>query len=73
VLLGRRDSTTASYSGANANLPSPDEDVAELAAKFAAQGLSITDLVTLSGSYVTSLAFARNISQTFADDLRLSV
>ncbi|KAH7683765.1 Peroxidase protein [Dioscorea alata] len=47
VLLGRRDGTTASFSGAN-NLPSPRDPVSTLRSKFSNVGLSDTDLVTLS-------------------------
>ncbi|KAI5077491.1 hypothetical protein GOP47_0007315 [Adiantum capillus-veneris] len=56
VLLGRRDSLTASYSGANANLPAPFEDLNALINKFQAQGLSISDLVTLSGAHTIGQA-----------------
>ncbi|KAH7285482.1 hypothetical protein KP509_33G030300 [Ceratopteris richardii] len=51
VRLGRRDSLTASYSLANSNLPAPSEDIDTLISKFAAQGLSVSDLVTLSGAH----------------------
>jgi peroxidase len=52
VLLGRRDSTTASYSAANENLPSPNADLPTLIAKFQSQGLSVDDMVTLSGEEI---------------------
>ncbi|XP_024046431.1 peroxidase 59 [Citrus clementina] len=48
VLLGRRDGLVANQTGANA-LPSPFEGLNILTAKFAAVGLNITDLVSLSG------------------------
>lgn len=49
VLLGRRDGLVANQTGANA-LPSPFEGLNILTAKFAAVGLNITDLVSLSGN-----------------------
>ncbi|WVZ56859.1 LOW QUALITY PROTEIN: hypothetical protein U9M48_007331 [Paspalum notatum var. saurae] len=50
VLLGRRDSTTASLSQANSDLPPPGSDLASLISGFARKGLSTTDMVALSGS-----------------------
>ncbi|TVU37247.1 hypothetical protein EJB05_10551, partial [Eragrostis curvula] len=51
VPLGRRDSTTASLSQANSDLPAPSLDLANLTAAFAKKGLSRTDLVALSGAH----------------------
>lgn len=51
VLLGRRDSTTASLSAANANIPSPASSLSTLISAFKAQGLSTKDLVALSGGH----------------------
>nr|BAK06723.1 predicted protein [Hordeum vulgare subsp. vulgare] len=47
--VGRRDSTTASFSGANNNIPPPTSGLANLTSLFAAQGLSHKDMVALSG------------------------
>lgn len=65
VLLGRRDSLNANQTAANDDLPSPLSTVAELAEKFAAVGLSIEDMITLSGSH--TIGKARCI--TFRDRL----
>jgi peroxidase len=51
VLLGRRDSLTASEAAANADLPSPFSNVAQLNANFARVGLSPQDVVVLSGAH----------------------
>ncbi|KAJ8621383.1 hypothetical protein MRB53_029912 [Persea americana] len=59
VLLGRRDSTTASLSGANTAIPAPTEGLANITAKFAAVGLNITDLVALSGAHTFGRAQCR--------------
>ncbi|KAK1309106.1 Peroxidase 53 [Acorus calamus] len=51
VQLGRRDSTTANLTGANSDLPAPSESLSSITTKFAAKGLSTTDLVALSGAH----------------------
>ncbi|GMH06503.1 hypothetical protein Nepgr_008343 [Nepenthes gracilis] len=51
VLLGRRDSTSASLSGSNNNIPAPNSTFQTLLTKFKRQGLDIVDLVALSGSH----------------------
>ncbi|KAK1301812.1 Peroxidase 59 [Acorus calamus] len=56
VLLGRRDGLVANRTGANLGLPSPLDDVDQIIAKFAAVGLSITDVVSLSGGHTIGLA-----------------
>ncbi|KAI5065373.1 hypothetical protein GOP47_0020068 [Adiantum capillus-veneris] len=68
VLLGRRDSTTASYSLANSNLPSPSEDLSSLISKFQAQGLSTLDLVTLSGAHTIGQARCVNFKDRLYDE-----
>ncbi|MCO5564282.1 hypothetical protein L7F22_017942 [Adiantum nelumboides] len=49
VLLGRRDSQTASLFSANNNIPAPNSTLSQLIGKFRAQGLSVQDMVALSG------------------------
>jgi len=51
VLLGRRDSLTASEEAANAGIPGPFLDVEQLNANFANVGLSPQDVVVLSGAH----------------------
>nr|CAH69353.1 TPA: class III peroxidase 111 precursor [Oryza sativa Japonica Group] len=48
VLLGRRDSTTASEALANTDLPAPSSSLAELIGNFSRKGLDATDMVALS-------------------------
>ena len=50
VPLGRKDSITASPELAEANIPSADEGLVSIISKFLYQGLSITDVVALSGT-----------------------
>eukprot|EP00253_Pinus_taeda_P017266 PITA_17266 len=56
VLLGRRDSTTASLSAANNNIPSPASNLSALISSFTAHGLSTKDLVALSGAHTIGQA-----------------
>ncbi|RVW40918.1 hypothetical protein VitviT2T_011892 [Vitis vinifera] len=56
VQLGRRDSTTASRTDANNNIPSPFMDLPALITRFSNQGLDTKDLVALSGGHVIGFA-----------------
>ncbi|KAH7577064.1 hypothetical protein ACOSP7_002189 [Xanthoceras sorbifolium] len=51
VPLGRRDSRTASLSGANSDLPSPFADLPTLISMFAAKGLTAREMTVLSGGH----------------------
>ncbi|KAH9302334.1 hypothetical protein KI387_013917, partial [Taxus chinensis] len=51
VALGRRDSTSASLSGSNNNIPAPNSTLQTLIARFKRQGLDEVDLVALSGAH----------------------
>ncbi|MCD9645017.1 hypothetical protein HAX54_033659 [Datura stramonium] len=62
VLLGRRDSRKANQEGANTSIPSPIEGIINIAAKFSAVGLNITDLVALSGAHTFGRAQCRVFS-----------
>jgi len=56
VKLGRRDSTTASRTAANDNIPTPFMDLPALIKNFKKQGLDEEDLVALSGSHTLGFA-----------------
>jgi len=47
--LGRRDSTTASLSGANSDLPSPFLNFDGLVAAFQKKRFTVNEMVALSG------------------------
>eukprot|EP00253_Pinus_taeda_P003523 PITA_03523 len=80
VMLGRRDSTTASLSGANANIPPPSSNLSNLISLFQAQGLSTKEMVTLAGGHTIGQARCfsfrahiyndTNIDSTYATSLR---
>ncbi|KAG8079325.1 hypothetical protein GUJ93_ZPchr0007g3823 [Zizania palustris] len=57
VLLGRRDATSASIDDANDGIPNPFMDFPELLANFETHGLSLHDLVVLSGGH--TLGYSR--------------
>eukprot|EP00253_Pinus_taeda_P025741 PITA_25741 len=56
VVLGRRDSTSASVDTANTDIPSPAFDVKRLVSTFQNQGLSPRDMVALSGAHTIGQA-----------------
>lgn len=56
VKLGRRDAKTASLSAANNNIPAPTFNLSNLISNFRSHGLSITDLVALSGAHTIGQA-----------------
>ncbi|XP_058110565.1 peroxidase P7-like [Magnolia sinica] len=56
VQLGRRDSTTASRTAANNNLPGPTMDLPALINNFKDHGLNTRDLVALSGGHTLGFA-----------------
>ena len=56
VRLGRRDSTTASRTQANLDIPAPFMDLPALINNFKNQGLNQKDLVALSGGHTIGFA-----------------
>ncbi|KAL2337620.1 hypothetical protein Fmac_012066 [Flemingia macrophylla] len=80
VLLGRRDSTTASREAADASIPAPFFNLSQLISNFKSHGLNEKDLVVLSGGH--TIGYARcatfrdhiysdsNISPHFAEELK---
>ncbi|SPT16354.1 unnamed protein product [Triticum aestivum] len=80
VLLGRRDSTTASKTNAENDLPPPTFDLQNLTTSFANKQLSMTDMVALSGAHTLGQSQCRffrnrinneaNINTAFATALK---
>nr|GME08804.1 cationic peroxidase 1-like [Ipomoea batatas] len=80
VVVGRRDSTTASLSGANSNIPGPTSSLSQLISSFSNKGFSTREMVALSGSHTIGQARCTtfrnriyndaNINSTFATSLK---
>lgn len=80
VLLGRRDSTTASQSAANSNIPAPNLSLSGLISAFSNKGFTAKEMVALSGSHTigqarcttfrTRLYNDNDINATFATSLK---
>ncbi|CAA7389296.1 unnamed protein product [Spirodela intermedia] len=68
VLLGRRDSRTASLNDVRNSLPPPSSNRADLEEKFRAQGLSTKDLVVLSGAHTIGQAACRSFRDRIYND-----
>ncbi|KAL8239859.1 hypothetical protein R6Q59_016426 [Mikania micrantha] len=60
VPVGRKDSKTASFSQVESNLPGANEGLLSIMAKFMYQGLSVTDMVALSGAHTIGMARCTN-------------
>lgn len=50
VQMGRKDSVIASKTAAENNIPGPNSDLVTLVNKFQNVGLTLDDMVTLSGN-----------------------
>ncbi|XP_073122618.1 lignin-forming anionic peroxidase-like [Henckelia pumila] len=60
VRLGRRDSTTASFSRANSDLPAPFHDLNVINALFENKNLNERDMVALSGAHTLGQSQCQN-------------
>ncbi|KMT11721.1 hypothetical protein BVRB_5g106570 [Beta vulgaris subsp. vulgaris] len=67
VSLGRRDSLTASFDGANKFIPTPNLSLDALIANFKQQGLDTKDLVALSGAHTMGVARCVSFRQRIYD------
>lgn len=80
VLVGRRDSTTASATAANNNIPAPTFSLSQLISSFSNKGFSTREMVALSGGHTigqarcttfrTRIYNDANINATFASSLK---
>ncbi|KAL1191904.1 Peroxidase 15 [Cardamine amara subsp. amara] len=67
VPLGRRDSTSASVSGSNNNIPGPNNTFNTILSRFNSQGLDLTDVVALSGSHTIGFSRCTSFKQRLYD------
>ncbi|GMY25651.1 cationic peroxidase 1 [Fagus crenata] len=80
VQLGRRDSTTASLSAANSNIPAPTLNLSGLISAFSNKGFTANEMVALSGSHTigqarctvfrTRIYNENNINSSYATSLQ---
>ncbi|KAK1428127.1 hypothetical protein QVD17_16955 [Tagetes erecta] len=80
MVFGRRDSTTASLSAANSNIPAPTLNLSGLISSFSNQGFTTNEMVALSGSHTigqarctvfrTRIYNENNINSSFATSVR---
>ncbi|KAL2234926.1 peroxidase 11 [Sesamum indicum] len=68
VPLGRKDSKTAGYALTETNLPTADEGLLSIISKFLYQGLSVTDMVALSGAHTIGMARCVNFRNRIYGD-----
>uniref|UniRef100_A0A7N0V9Z1 Peroxidase n=1 Tax=Kalanchoe fedtschenkoi TaxID=63787 RepID=A0A7N0V9Z1_KALFE len=71
VPFGRKDSINANLELANANIPGADESLVSIISKFLYQGLSVTDMVALSGAHTIGMARCENFRQRIYGDFAL--
>ncbi|AAF07343.1 peroxidase ATP23a [Arabidopsis thaliana] len=72
VPVGRKDSKTASYELATTNLPTPEEGLISIIAKFYSQGLSVEDMVALIGAHTIGKAQCRNFRSRIYGDFQVT-
>ncbi|XP_051122398.1 peroxidase 11 [Andrographis paniculata] len=68
VPLGRKDSKTAGYELVESNIPTADEGILPIISKFVYQGLSVTDMVALSGAHTIGMARCTNFRNRIYGD-----
>ncbi|KAK2976398.1 hypothetical protein RJ640_008108, partial [Escallonia rubra] len=60
VPLGRKDSKNAGYALVSTNLPDANDGLLSIISKFLNQGLTVTDMVALSGAHTIGMARCAN-------------
>ncbi|RDX62486.1 Cationic peroxidase 1, partial [Mucuna pruriens] len=71
VQLGRRDSTTASLSSANSDLPAPFNELPDLITAFSNKGFTTQEMVALSGSHTIGQAGCSNFRARIYNDTNI--
>ncbi|KAI9116111.1 hypothetical protein K1719_013041 [Acacia pycnantha] len=71
VKLGRKDSSTASFSEANKDLPSPFFNLSSLITAFANKGFTHQEMVALSGSHTIGKARCRTFRNRIYNDTNI--
>ncbi|KAG6510847.1 peroxidase 4-like [Zingiber officinale] len=71
VKLGRRDSRTASLSGANGSIPPATSNLSTLISRFSAKGLSTQEMVALVGAHTVGQARCTSFRDHIYDDANI--
>nr|GMD15209.1 peroxidase 11 [Ipomoea batatas] len=72
VPLGRKDSKSAGYEVVETNMPTADESLLSIISKFLYQGLSVTDMVALSGAHTIGKARCVNFRRRIYGDFPIT-
>lgn len=70
--MGRKDSKTAGYELSVTNLPTANDGLLSIISKFMYQGLSVTDMVALSGAHTIGMARCVNFRDRIYGDYALT-
>ncbi|KAH6798658.1 Peroxidase superfamily protein [Perilla frutescens var. frutescens] len=70
VPLGRKDSKTAGYALTETSLPTADDSLLSIISKFIYLGLSVTDMVALSGAHTIGMARCVNYRNRIYGDFQ---
>ncbi|XP_030534444.1 peroxidase P7-like [Rhodamnia argentea] len=73
VKLGRRDARSASQSAANAGIPPPTSNLAQIIISSACAGLSASDIVTLAGAHTIGLSRCTNFRDRVYNDTNIDI
>ncbi|CAI9277271.1 unnamed protein product [Lactuca saligna] len=72
VPVGRKDSKTASFAEVETNIPGANIGLLSIIAKFIYQGLSVTDMVALSGVHTIGMARCTNYRGRIYGDYQIT-
>ncbi|OIT05713.1 PREDICTED: peroxidase 11-like [Nicotiana attenuata] len=72
VPLGRKDSRSGGYALTDTNLPTADEGLIYIISKFISQGLSVTDMVALSGAHTIGKTRCVNFKKRIYGDFPMT-
>ncbi|XP_031480120.1 peroxidase P7-like [Nymphaea colorata] len=72
VRLGRRDAKTASQAAANTSIPPPTSNLNQLISNFQSHGLSVQDMVALSGAHTIGFARCTNFRSRIYNETNIN-